>query len=142
MTQAERDAVCKAHHALCQQHGRNTIVNAMQIAQTNSLKDELADDLAEFSSFERMSTDVNDVIRGAYKELHAGQAYAKGKGREGEAWRKAGGADAPAPAVRARGRQPAGHRARRLGASLLEPPVGPQVSPGADGAGRQQHPGE
>eukprot|EP00966_Prymnesium_polylepis_P332779 7388258-Prymnesium_polylepis.1 len=89
MSQEQRDLKCKAHHGHCQQHGRNTIINAMQIAQTNSLKDELADSLGEFSSFDRMSTDVNDVIRGTSKELHAGQTYALGKGREKEAWRKA-----------------------------------------------------
>eukprot|EP00966_Prymnesium_polylepis_P182599 4230608-Prymnesium_polylepis.1 len=59
----------------------------MQLRQTESLKDELRDDLQEFSSFDRMTADVNDLIRAASKELHAGQAYAKGKGREGEAWR-------------------------------------------------------
>jgi hypothetical protein len=60
----------------------------MQIRQVDSLKEQLQDDLAEFSAFERMSVDVGDLIRAASKELHAGQAYAKGKGREGEAWRK------------------------------------------------------
>lgn len=36
-----------------------------------------------------MSTDINDLIRAVSKELHAGQAYAKGKGREATAWAKA-----------------------------------------------------
>ena len=88
MSQAQRDAKCKAHHDLCQQHGRNTMINAMINAQTESLKDELADSLGEFNSFDRMSTDVNDLIRATGKEMHAGQAYALGKGRESEAWRK------------------------------------------------------
>eukprot|EP00966_Prymnesium_polylepis_P330697 7386316-Prymnesium_polylepis.1 len=88
MSQPQRDAKCKAHHGLCQQHGRNTMINAMIIAQTESLKEELSDSLAEFNSFDRMSTDVNDLIRATGKELHAGQEYALGKGREAEAWRK------------------------------------------------------
>ena len=48
----------------------------------------LEDDLAEFSSFDRMSVDCMDLIRAIYKELHPSGEYAKGKGREFEAWRK------------------------------------------------------
>ena len=58
----------------------------MQLKQTEVLKDQLADDLAEFSSFERMSVDCNDLIRAIYKELHGSGAYALGKGREFTAW--------------------------------------------------------
>jgi hypothetical protein len=35
-----------------------------------------------------MSVDGMDLIRAVFKELHAGGEYAKGKGREFEAWRK------------------------------------------------------
>ena len=57
-------------------------------AATEKLKLLLEDDLSEFSSFERMSVDAMDLIRAAYKELHPGGAYAKGKGREFLAWSK------------------------------------------------------
>ena len=56
---------------------------------TQLLKEKLEDDLAEFAGYERMSVDVMQLIRGAYKELHGGGAYAKGKGREFVAWVKA-----------------------------------------------------
>jgi hypothetical protein len=35
----------------------------MQLRSTESLKEELQDDLAEFTTFDRMSVDVNDLIR-------------------------------------------------------------------------------
>ena len=49
----------------------------MATAATNHLKDELADSLAEFSSFDRMSVDGNDLIRAVFKEFHEGGEYAK-----------------------------------------------------------------
>eukprot|EP00966_Prymnesium_polylepis_P039996 928695-Prymnesium_polylepis.1 len=49
----------------------------MQAAATQALNDELADSLSEFSSFERMSADVNDLIYAIWKALHAGGEYAK-----------------------------------------------------------------
>ena len=88
MSEEQRTAKCKAHLGRCHQHLRNIVINAMQLQQNESLKEELQDDLQEFASFDRMTADVNDLIRAASKELHAGQSYAKGKGREGEAWRK------------------------------------------------------
>ena len=88
LTQQQRDAKCKVYVGQCHQHLRNIIINAMQIRATESLKETLEDSLSEFSSFDRMSVDVNDLIRSVYKELHGGGAYAKGKGREFMAWLK------------------------------------------------------
>ena len=87
MSQEQRAAKCKSHLGRCHQHLRNIVINAMQLQQNASLKEELSDDLHEFSAFDRMTADVNDIIRAASKELHAGQSYAKGKGREAAAWR-------------------------------------------------------
>ena len=88
LSQPQRDAKCKVYIGQCHQHLRNIIINAMQIRATESLKETLEDSLSEFSSFDRMSVDVNDLIRAVYKELHGGGAYAKGKGREFMAWVK------------------------------------------------------
>ena len=88
LTEAQRDAKCKVYIGQCQQHLRNIIINAMQQRATESLKETLAASLDDFSRFDRMSVDVNDLIRAVYKELHGGGAYAKGKGREFTAWVK------------------------------------------------------
>lgn len=76
----EQRTKCKVHIGRCHQHLRNIILNAMQLKQTEVLKDELSDDLAEFSSFERMSVDCNDLIRAIYKDLHGSGAYVLGQG--------------------------------------------------------------
>ena len=89
MSDEERDAKCKAYLGDCHGHLRNIIVKAMADAATSHLKVALEDDLSEFSSFDRMSVDGMDLIRAIYKEIHPSGEYAKGKGREFEAWRKA-----------------------------------------------------
>ena len=61
----------------------------MQKAATQELTSQLSDSLSEFSSFDRMSADVNDLIYAIWKALHAGGEYAKGWGREFTAWLKA-----------------------------------------------------
>ena len=88
LTEEQQHAKCRVYIGQCHQHLRNIIINAMQLKATDSLKQKLADSLAEFTSFDRMSVDVNDLIRSIYKELHGGGAYAKGKGREFVAWVK------------------------------------------------------
>ena len=95
LSEERRDEVCKAYVGRCQQHLRNIIINAMSLKQTAILKVDLEDSLAEFTSFERMSVDVNDLIRSVSKEMHASQAYALGKGREATAWQKATHPSAP-----------------------------------------------
>ena len=42
----------------------------MVAAATEHLQAELEDDLAEFSSFDRVTVDVGDLIYRVYKELH------------------------------------------------------------------------
>ena len=58
----------------CQQHLRNTIINGMELKAVKSTTALLADDLGEFSSFERVSVDVSDQIR-----LSALQGAAQGR---------------------------------------------------------------
>jgi hypothetical protein len=63
MSVEAKAAAVKVHLGHCHQHLRNIEINAMQLKSTASLKDELQDDLAEFTAFDRMSVDVNDLIR-------------------------------------------------------------------------------
>ena len=63
MSVEAKAAAVKVHLGHCHQHLRNIIINAMQLRSTESLKEELQDDLAEFATFDRMSVDVNDLIR-------------------------------------------------------------------------------
>lgn len=88
LTSTERAARCKTYIGYCHQHLRNIIINSQQHAATELLTEKLQESLAEFSSFDRMSVDGNDLIRAIFKELHGGGEYAKGKGREFVAWLK------------------------------------------------------
>ena len=60
----------KTHLGDCNGHLRNIIIKAMVAAATEHLQAELEDDLAEFSSFDRVTVDVGDLIYRVYKELH------------------------------------------------------------------------
>lgn len=86
MDTSERDATHKVWLGDCHQHIRNIIINSMASGATAHLKAELAEDLADFSSFDRMSVDGMDLIRAVFKELHSSGEYAKGKGREFHKW--------------------------------------------------------
>ena len=86
LSEEERADKGKVYVGHCHAHLRNIIINAMSIKATESLNDTLADSLEQFSSFDRMSVDGNNLIRVVFKELHEGGEYAKGKGREFWAW--------------------------------------------------------
>ena len=88
LSESERKAESKVFIGDCHGHLRNIIIKAMGGAATKHLKEALEDDLAEFSSFDRMSVDCMDLIHAIFKELHGGGEYAKGKGREFMAWLK------------------------------------------------------
>ena len=88
LTEAERSSQVATYRGDCTGHLRNIVINAMTLKGTEFLTSELRDDLAEFSSFDRVSVDGIDWIRAAYKEFHGGGEYAKGKGREFVAWLK------------------------------------------------------
>ena len=98
LSEAQKAEKGKVYVGECHAHLRNIIINAMASAATAYLKDELRDSLSEFSSFDRMSVDGNDLIRAVFKELHEGGEYAKGKGREFWAWVRYGcGSTTPRP---------------------------------------------
>lgn len=86
MDEKTREAKYKVWLGDCHQHIRNIIINAMAKGATEHLTNMLSRDLAEFSSFDRMSVDGMDLIRAVFKELHASGEYAKGKGREFHKW--------------------------------------------------------
>lgn len=86
LSDGQRDLEYKVWIGDCHQHIRNIIINAMAQGATEHLTTMLARDLAEFSSFDRMSVDGMDLIRAVFKELHASGEYAKGKGREFHKW--------------------------------------------------------
>ena len=70
----------------CMQHLRNILLDSMTAAATKHLELELEESLDSFSSYARMSTDIMQLIRAVYKELHHTGEYAKGKQREYEHW--------------------------------------------------------
>ena len=71
----------------CFNHLRNICLSATTAAASKHLQESLGESLKAFSSFERMSTDIRQLVRGTYKECHPGGDYAKGKGKEGQVWR-------------------------------------------------------
>ena len=70
LNDAERELKCKVYLGDCHGHLRNIVIKAMTTAATDHLKEHLEDSLAEFSSFDRMSVDVMDIIRALFKEIH------------------------------------------------------------------------
>eukprot|EP00965_Chrysotila_dentata_P170961 5642582-Pleurochrysis_carterae.AAC.1 len=79
MSEAEQAEAVRVHTGDCAQHVRNIILAALSAAGAAHLKAQLADSLADFAAYERMSTDINALTRAIYKELHHEGAYAKGK---------------------------------------------------------------
>lgn len=47
---------------------------------------ELAQQLQQFASWERMSTQYDQLLRAVYKEFHSGGRYYKGKGADFSSW--------------------------------------------------------
>ena len=87
MDSAARSTKCTTWLGDCHGHLRNIIMNAMANGATEFLKDILAEDLSEFSSFDRMSADCMDLVRACEKELHD-REYSKGKAGEFSATRR------------------------------------------------------
>jgi hypothetical protein len=82
----ERNAKTRTYVGDCMQHLRNILLDAMTGAATSHLASELEESLKAFSSFERMSTDIMQLIRALYKQLHHKGEYAKGKQRDFQHW--------------------------------------------------------
>ena len=88
MSVDERNAKYRVFRGDCWQHLRNIIIDAMAAKGDALVKEKLQDDLVKFSSFERVDPEGGCVIRGCFKQFHAGGEYCKGRGREAEVWRK------------------------------------------------------
>ena len=88
MSIEERNEKYRFYRADCWQHLRNVLIKAMATASSSFLKEKMSENLSEFCSFERIEVDADAVIRAAFKQFHHGGEYAKGRGREFEAWRK------------------------------------------------------
>jgi hypothetical protein len=70
MSTEERGEKVGNYQGDCYQHLRNILIGALGQGATDHLKDAMEDSLAEFSSFDRMSTDAMDLIRAIFNELH------------------------------------------------------------------------
>ena len=88
MSVDERNAKYRYYRADCWQHLRNILIAAMSDAANTFLKDQLSESLEQFSSYERIEVEGEKMIRAAFNQFHHGGEYAKGRGREFEAWRK------------------------------------------------------
>ena len=82
MTPEERNSKYRVIRADCWQHLRNIMIDAMAAKGDELLKDEIADSLSLFSSFERIEVEGGSVIHAVFKHLHHIGEYAKGRGRE------------------------------------------------------------
>eukprot|EP00965_Chrysotila_dentata_P179377 5924067-Pleurochrysis_carterae.AAC.1 len=81
MSAAEQTAKTRVYTGDCVQHMHKIILAAMSAAGSALLKNKLGESLADFYSYERMSTDIIALIRAIYKELQPEGNYAKGKGK-------------------------------------------------------------
>lgn len=54
--------------------------------QAQHVAKELQDELKQFASWERMTTDYDQLLRAVYKEFHDGGKYYKGKGADFMSW--------------------------------------------------------
>lgn len=88
LSEEERARKYQVHTCDCWQHLRNIIIEAMASACNETVKAAVEDDLAEFSSYERIDPEVMSLIRACFKQFHHGGEYCKGRGREFEAWRR------------------------------------------------------
>ena len=88
MGAAEKEQAKLVIVADCHAHMRNILIGAMIPAMAAELKSRFADSLEGFSSFERVSFDVHQLVRAVFKEFHHNGDYAKGHGKDFETDRK------------------------------------------------------
>ena len=62
-----QEAAVRVHTHDCWQHIRNIFLAAMSTAQSAHVKEALQQELEAFSSWERMVTDFNNLLRACYK---------------------------------------------------------------------------
>ena len=89
LSEAEQQQAVRMHKLDCHNHMRNIFLAPMSEAMSKHVAIELKEYLNAFTSWERMTTDFNQLLRGCYKEFHHGNKYYHGKGREFWAWLKA-----------------------------------------------------
>jgi hypothetical protein len=81
LSEAQQEAAMRAHAHHCANHVRNIWLAALSKAQSAHVRAKLQDELDEFLSHERATTDFEDLIRQDYKEFHHGGRYYKGHGK-------------------------------------------------------------
>jgi len=80
-------AKVRTHQGDCWNHLRNIWFGAGAKALAATVKEGLLDDLSNFSGYERVSSEIMDLVRAVFKEFHQEGDYAKGKGcKEYRAW--------------------------------------------------------
>ena len=67
LSEAEQDEATRVHCHDCWQHIRNIFLSAMSTAQNAHVKASLQEELDAFSSYERMTTDFDQLLRADYK---------------------------------------------------------------------------
>lgn len=87
LSEAEQH-VTRVHKLDCHNHMRNIFLGPMSKAMSKHVAEELKEQLEAFSSWERMSTDFDQLLRSTYKQFHHRNKYYKGKGREFWVWLK------------------------------------------------------
>lgn len=82
----EREEKLRVHLLDCQQHLRNIWLAHMSRKQAEHVATQLAEELKEFASWERMTMEFDQLLRAVYKEFHEGGLYYKGKGADFASW--------------------------------------------------------
>ena len=67
LSEAEQEAAVKAHTQHCFNHIRNIFLKPMSAAQSAHVRERLQEQLERFSSWERMETDFEKLLRAVYK---------------------------------------------------------------------------
>ena len=88
LSEEERVHVTRTHKLDCWNHMRNIFLAPMSKAMAKQVATDLKQHLDAFTSWERMTTNFDQLLRACYKEFHHGNRYYKGKGREFWVWLK------------------------------------------------------
>ena len=73
LSEAEQEAAVRMHTQHCFNHIRNIFLKPMAAAQSAHVKEALKDDLEAYSSWERMETDFDNLLRAVYKVTIVGR---------------------------------------------------------------------
>jgi arabinogalactan endo-1,4-beta-galactosidase len=67
LSPAEQESLVRGHTQHCFNHIRNIFLKPMSAAQSAHVRDSLQQQLERFSSWERMETDFENLLRAVYK---------------------------------------------------------------------------